>query len=81
MPGVVNCFSCALDSNGSVVWQFTVNDGPAPFAATDENFLVIEMPENYVHLDSPRHKASSVLALLMAKHLKQDYLLQVIIII
>ena len=50
IPGVVNCFSCALDSNGSVIWKITVtvNDGPAPFAATDRNFLVIEMPENYI---------------------------------
>ena len=53
MPGVVNCFSCALDTMGSVSWQVEL-DGDlvpvslSPDAVTDGNFLVIAMPENYV---------------------------------
>ena len=53
MPGVVNCFSCALDTMGNVNWQVDL-DGDlvpvslSPDAVTDGNFLVIAMPENYV---------------------------------
>ena len=52
MPGVVNCFSCALDTMGNVSWQ--LQDGehvPASLssdAVTDGNFLVIAMPDDYV---------------------------------
>ena len=53
MPGVINCFSCALDTNGSITWQVTVNGdllhlSLAPNAEADGNFLVIAMPEDYV---------------------------------
>ena len=53
-PGVVNCFSCALDSMGSVIWQVEI-DGDLVLpsvsegtAATEGNFLIIAMPDNYV---------------------------------
>ena len=52
-PGVVNCFSCALDTNGSVIWQVELDGelvpvSSSPDATTDDNFLVIAMPDNYV---------------------------------
>ena len=53
VPGVVNCFSCALDTMGGVSWQVE-RDGDlvlatsSPDAAVDGNFLIIAMPENYV---------------------------------
>ena len=53
MPGVVNCFSCALDTIGSVNWQVDT-DGDlvpvslSPDAEADGNFLVVAMPDNYV---------------------------------
>ena len=53
MPGVINCFSCALDTNGSIAWQVSVNDDLVPVssssdAVADDNFLIIAMPEKYV---------------------------------
>ena len=58
MPGVVNCFSCALDSNGSVSWKVhnVTVDGDLELvpvssssdAVADGNFLVVAMPETYV---------------------------------
>ena len=53
MPGVVNCFICALDTNGSVAWQVMLNGdlvpvSSSPDAVADDNFLVIAMPKNYV---------------------------------
>lgn len=55
MPGVVNCFSCALDANASVNWQITM-DGNLVYIPTSSyldaenysNFLIIAMPDNYV---------------------------------
>ena len=53
MPGVVNCFSCALDNMGNVNWQVNM-DGDlvpvslSPDAVTDGNLLVIAMPDDYV---------------------------------
>ena len=53
MPGVVNCFSCALDTMGNVNWQVDL-DGDlvvvtlSPDAVAVGNFLVIAMPDNYV---------------------------------
>ena len=52
-PGIVNCFSCALDSMGGVNWQVELDGDlvPAslsPDAATDGNLLVIAMPDNYI---------------------------------
>ena len=52
-PGVVNCFSCALDTTGNVNWQVDL-DGDlvvvtlSPDAVAVGNFLVIAMPDNYV---------------------------------
>ena len=54
MPGVVNCFSCALDNKSDVTWQVSSLDGElipvssSPDAVTDGDFLVIVMPETYV---------------------------------
>ena len=58
MPGVVNYFSCALDTTGgSVSWQveLEVDGDPAPVPVSslpdivvNGNFLVIAMPKNYV---------------------------------
>ena len=53
MPGVVNCFSCALDTVGNVNWQVELDGdlvpvSSSPDAVTDDNFLVIAMPDNYV---------------------------------
>ena len=52
-PGVVNCFSCALDTMGSVDWHVTldgdlVQSSESPDAEVIGNFLVIAMPDNYV---------------------------------
>ena len=53
-PGIVNCFSCALDSFGGVNWQVEINGDLVPpslsegAAATEGNFLIIAMPDNYV---------------------------------
>ena len=53
VPGVVNCFSCALDTGGDVAWQVEL-DGVlvpvslSPDALADGNCLIIEMPDNYV---------------------------------
>ena len=54
-PGVVNCFSCALDSMSGIAWQVEMNGRlvPAlssPDAVVDGNFLIIEMPDDYVSL-------------------------------
>ena len=52
-PGVVNCFSCALDATGNVNWQVAL-DGDlvvvtlSPDAVAVGNFLVIAMPDSYV---------------------------------
>ena len=53
MPGVVNCFSCALDTGGSVSWQVELNGDLVPVSSSpdtvvDGNCLVIAMPDNYV---------------------------------
>jgi hypothetical protein len=53
VPGVVNCFSCALVTEGDVVWQVELNGilvpaSSSPDAVADNNFLVIEMPDDYV---------------------------------
>ena len=49
IPGVINCFSCALDTMSNVLW---VNSSRIPLMSeavqTNGNFLVIEMPDNYV---------------------------------
>ena len=54
MPGVVNCFSCALDTaGGSINWQVEVDGGLVPVSSLSDivvngNFLVIAMPDDYV---------------------------------
>ena len=53
MPGVVNCFNCALDSMSGIAWEVEINGRlvPAslsPDAVADGNFLIIEMPDDYV---------------------------------
>lgn len=53
MPGLVNCFGCALDTMGNVNWQVEMNGdlvpaSSSPDAALNGNFLVIATPENYV---------------------------------
>lgn len=57
MPGVVNCFSCALDTPGPVAWLVEmdgelVQTSLSPDAVTvtklNGSFLVIAMPDNYV---------------------------------
>ena len=57
IPGVVSCFSCALDANGmnQVVWQIEGMDGnlvPVSLSTSNitavGNFLVIWMPDSYV---------------------------------
>ena len=53
MPGVVNCFSCALDANGSVSWQVEVDGDLVPVSASPDivvngSFLIIAIPGNYV---------------------------------
>ena len=54
MPGVVNCFSCALDNKSDITWQVSLPNhelipvSSSPDAVTDGNFLVILMPEMYV---------------------------------
>ena len=54
MPGVVNCFNCALDTTGgSVSWQIELNGDLVPVSTSpdivvDGNFLVITKPDNYV---------------------------------
>lgn len=53
MSGVVNCFSCALDTMGDIEWLVEMEGElvPAtlsPDAVADGNFLVIAMPDSYV---------------------------------
>ena len=54
VPGVVNCFSCALDTMGNVAWEVELDGDlvPAPLAfgivEVVDNFLVIAMPESYI---------------------------------
>ena len=54
MPGVVNCFSCALNTTGgSVSWQVEMNGNlvpvsSSPDAVINDTFLVIAMPDDYV---------------------------------
>ena len=53
MPGVVNCFSCALDTTGDIAWLVEMDGdlvlaAESPDAVTDGNFLVIAMPDSYV---------------------------------
>ena len=56
MPGVVSCFSCALDANDTsqVVWQIEADGNLVPVSlstsnvTTVGNFLVIWMPDSYV---------------------------------
>ena len=51
-PGVTNCISCAVA--GGVLWQITVNGILTPvssapqIASTENNYLIIPSPENYV---------------------------------
>jgi hypothetical protein len=54
-PGLVNCFSCALDAGGStsVSWQVELDGdlvpaSTSPDVVVDGNFLVIAMPNDYV---------------------------------
>ena len=52
-PGVVNCFSCALDTMGTVQWQVTLDRELVVVTLSEDattvgNFLVIAMPEEYV---------------------------------
>jgi hypothetical protein len=52
-PGVANCFSCALDANGSVNWQVEEGGDPVPASASSDavvngSFLIIAMPDDYV---------------------------------
>ena len=54
IPGVVNCFSCALDTTGSSVsWQVELDGDLVPVSTSSDtvvsgNFLVIAMPDDYV---------------------------------
>ena len=54
MPGVVNCFSCALDTaGGNVAWQVELHSDLVPASLSPDvvingNFLVIAMPDDYV---------------------------------
>ena len=56
MPGVVSCFSCALDANGmsQVVWEIEVDGNLVPVSLSTSNvtivgnFLVIWTPDSYV---------------------------------
>ena len=41
MPGVINCFSCALDTNGSIAWQVMVNGDLAPLSSSPDAVAVI----------------------------------------
>lgn len=55
IPGVVNCFICALDSMGGIAWQVEMDGRLVPVsssldAVADGNFLIIEMPDDYVPL-------------------------------
>ena len=77
-PGVVNCFSCVLDTNGSVAWQVMVNGDLVPLSSTpnaeaDGNFLVIAMPEDYIlpGTSGRRGILCTSLNLLMTKILKR----------
>ena len=54
MPGVVTCFSCALDSAGpgDVTWLVEVDGNLVPVslstgAVANGNFLIIEMPDDF----------------------------------
>ena len=52
-PGVVNCFSCALDPNGRVSWKVQLENELVPVSSSPDavvigNFLVITMPDDYV---------------------------------
>ena len=54
MPGVVNCISCNI--MGDIAWTIEVDGDQIPttsptaaqFASTMNNYLIIEMPEDYV---------------------------------
>ena len=54
MPGVVNCFSCALDTTGgSISWQVELDGdlvpvSSSPDAVVNDNLLIIAMPDDYV---------------------------------
>ena len=53
VPGVVNCFGCALDASGSVAWQIELDGDLVPASSSsdivvDGNVLVIAMPDDYV---------------------------------
>ena len=57
VPGVVNCFSCALDTIGNVAWQVDLDGSLVPATSPSalafgieivNNFLVITMPESYI---------------------------------
>ena len=44
IPGVVNCFSCALDTQVEVVWQTEGSEAPLE----RDNYLIIAIPETYI---------------------------------
>ena len=53
VPGVINCFSCALNTSGDIAWQVELNGNLvsvslSPDAEVDGKFLIIEMPDDYV---------------------------------
>ena len=54
VPGVVNCFSCNLDTQGDIAWQVENESGDlvavtaSDDVVVDGNFLIIAMPDNYV---------------------------------
>jgi hypothetical protein len=53
VPGVVNCFICALVTNGDVIWQVELDGVLVPVSLSPDavaigNFLVIQMPDDYV---------------------------------
>ena len=53
VPGVKNCFGCALQSVGTVSWLVSINGDLVPastvsFVETEANYLVLPMPTDYV---------------------------------
>ena len=53
IPGIVNCFSCELDSSSNVTWQVSSGGHLVPASLSPDveaigEFLIITMPESYV---------------------------------
>jgi hypothetical protein len=76
-PGLVNCFSCALDAGGSVNWQVELDGdlvpaSTSPDVAVDGNFLLLLCLMTMFNLEPLGDEISSVLTLLMDKVLTQD---------